>query len=282
MYLFLPYIYTYVFMLIRMIYLHKYAIHIYRIMVRRNPPPDRDKVKIASFRISEGEWFDFSEEADRQNVTATDVIKGAIRNFMAGDFVMPEPIKPAPETSTSGLGADIEGLVSTAVNTAIGKLSILGIDRVTEIARNEVELAVSPLSNDLLNLQAQLAEVKSDCDLTTEGIQRLIADAISKSSIATATAKKPHSPATKTASTGTTQPNPETMKMVGRLQKNPELKAKAEKGLAEGLGGKALCDWLFEQGYGANNNANAFNPSVGSVLKLAIEYLTSLENGVQG
>jgi hypothetical protein len=163
-------------------------------MVRRIPPTDREKTKVASFRISEGEWFDFSEEADRQNVTATDVIKGAIRNFMAGDFVLPEPIEPIPEASTSGLGADIESLVSTLVNTAVGKLSILGIDRVTEIARGEVELGLTPLSNDLMNLQAQLAEVKSDCDLTTEGIQRLIADAISKASIATTT-NKLHSPA---------------------------------------------------------------------------------------
>jgi hypothetical protein len=133
-------------------------------MVRRIPPADREKTKVASFRISEGEWFDFSEEADRQNVTATDVIKGAIRNFMAGDFVMPEPIELIPEASTFGVGADIEILVSTAVNTAIGKLSILGIDRVTEIARGEVELALSPLSNDLMNLQAQVTELTVNRD----------------------------------------------------------------------------------------------------------------------
>jgi hypothetical protein len=42
-----------------------------------------------------------------------------------------------------------------------------------------------PMFDDLLNLQSQLAEVKNDCDLTTEGIQRLIDNAIAKMSIGT-------------------------------------------------------------------------------------------------
>jgi hypothetical protein len=63
-----------------------------------------------------------------------------------------------------------------------------------------VDGAITPLSNDLVSLQSQLAEVKSDCDLTTEGIQRLIADAISKVSIATTTSKKPPSAAIRTVS----------------------------------------------------------------------------------
>jgi hypothetical protein len=171
-------------------------------MVRRNPPSDRSKVKVASFRISEGEWFDFSEEADRQNVTATDVIKGAIRNFMAGDFVLPEPIEPTPELSTSQIGsmADVERIVSTLVDTAMGRLSILGIDRVTEIARSEVELATAPMFDDLLNLQSQLAEVKNDCDLTTEGIQRLIDNAIAKISTTVSAAIETNPKASKSAS----------------------------------------------------------------------------------
>ena len=61
----------------------------------------------------------------------------------------------------------------------------LSIDRVTEIARSEVELVTAPIFDDLLNLQSQLAEVKNDCDLTTEGIQRLIDNAIAKMSIGT-------------------------------------------------------------------------------------------------
>jgi hypothetical protein len=247
-------------------------------MVRRSPPPDRDKVKIASFRISEGEWFDFSEEADRQNVTATDVIKGAIRNFMAGEFVMPEPIEPTPEPSSIGISADIESLVSTLVNTAIGKLSILGIDRVTEIARNEVDLALSPLSNDLLNLQSQLAEVKADCDLTTEGIQRLIADAISKVSTTTTPAKPSTTKKPLTQGGQSLAQEMEIQKWANRLKANPELKAAIEDGLDQGLTGKGLTEWVFSKGFGANENTKPFDSSVAARMRGAIEYLSGGEH----
>jgi hypothetical protein len=244
-------------------------------MVRRIPPTDREKTKVASFRISEGEWFDFSEEADRQNVTATDVIKGAIRNFMAGDFVMPEPIELIPEASTFGVSADIESLVSTAVNTAIGKLSILGIDRVTEIARNEVELALSPLSNDLMNLQSQLAEVKAD--LTTEGIRRLIADAISKASIATTSAKPSTTKKPLTQGGQSLAQEMEIQKWANRLKANTQLKAAIEEGLSQNLTGKGLTEWVFTKGFGANENTKPFDSSVAARMRGAIEYLNGVE-----
>jgi hypothetical protein len=266
--------YTYVLMSIRVIYLHKYTIHIYRVMVRRSPPPDRDKVKIASFRISEGEWYDFSEEADRQNVTATDVIKGAIRNFMAGNFVMPEPIELIPEASTFGVGADIESLVSTAVNTAMGKLSILSVDRVTEIARGEVELGLTPLSDDLVSLQSQLAEVKSDCDLTTEGIQRLIADAISKVSIATTTAKKP---TIKTALT-TTEPSKDIQAKINLLEDDPKLFARVKSGIEKELSNADLGQWLDDGGFRNTKDETYKNDSV-SRFRRAFEYMTSSQKG---
>jgi hypothetical protein len=247
-------------------------------MVRRIPPTDREKTKVASFRISEGEWFDFSEEADRQNVTATDVIKGAIRNFMAGDFVMPIEPEPTPETLNIGIGTDIESLVSTLVNTAVGKLSILGIDRVTEIARGEVELGLTPLSNDLVSLQSQLAEVKSDCDLATEGIQRLIADAISKASIAT-TAKKPQPTAIKTAS-ASGEPNNEVIKVANRLEREPALKSAVIDGLAAGHTGESLGQYLADNSF-LNSNGGKYTGASNSRFRLAIEYLNSLENGGQ-
>jgi hypothetical protein len=66
-------------------------------MVKRHPPLDRDKVKIASFRITEGEWFDFSQACEKEDLTATDILKGAIRNFLGGTFVMPPIIDPLPQ-----------------------------------------------------------------------------------------------------------------------------------------------------------------------------------------
>jgi hypothetical protein len=241
-------------------------------MVRRNPPLDRSKVKVASFRISEGEWFDFSEEADHQNVTATDVIKGAIRNFMAGYFVMPEPIEPTPEPSSIGIGGDIESLVSTAVDTAMGKLSILGIDRVTEIAMNEVELAMSPLSNDLLNLQAQVTELTANRD-NWDDMRADVAD-LREQLTQLATAKKPHSPATKTAS----EPSDVIRRVMNRLEAEPELKARISEGVANGLAGAALGEWLADGGFW-NKSGKTYEGASLSQFRAAIEHLSSLENG---
>jgi hypothetical protein len=112
-------------------------------MVRRTPPTDRNKVKIASFRISEGEWFDFSEEADRQNVTATDVIKGSIRLFMAGTLELPEPPETQPELPPYA-GS---------------------VDDIKEIARAEarslIDQAINPLGSEVAYLRECMAGVAS-------------------------------------------------------------------------------------------------------------------------
>jgi hypothetical protein len=151
---------------------------------------------------------------------------------------------------------------------------------IEEIVRRYVDKANESIIDDLLNLQAQVTELTANRN-NGDDLRAEFADLREQLTqlITIPTAKKSHIPAIKTASIGVTLPNPETMKMVGRLQRNPELRAMAEKGLAEGLRGKNLCNWLFEQGYGANDNTNAFNSSVASVLNLAIEHLDSLKNG---
>jgi hypothetical protein len=149
---------------------------------------------------------------------------------------------------------------------------------IEEVVRRYVDKANESIIDNLLNLQAQVTELTANRDNWND-LRADVADLREQlRQLTTTMAKKPQ-PIAKAASIGVTQPNPETMKMVGKLQRNPELRAVAEKGLAEGLKGKALCNWLFEQGYGANENTNAFNSSVASVLNLAIEHLKSLKNG---
>jgi hypothetical protein len=112
-------------------------------MVRRTPPTDRNKVKIASFRITEGEWFDFSEEADRQNVTATDVIKGSIRLFMAGVLELPEPPEPQPDLPPYAGSVDDIKEIATAE------------------ARSLIDQAINPLVSEVAYLRECLAGVAS-------------------------------------------------------------------------------------------------------------------------
>jgi hypothetical protein len=134
---------------------------------------------------------------------------------------------------------------------------------IEELVRSYVDKAVTPLSNEYVQKNSW-DDLRADVADLRDQLTQLLT-----------TSKKPQPATIKTASTSSLQPNPETMKMVRRLQGNPKLRAAAEKGLAEGLAGKALCDWLFTQGYGANENANVFNPSVASNFRLAIEHLNT-------
>jgi hypothetical protein len=130
-------------------------------MIKRTPPSDRDKVKIASFRISEGEWYDFSEEADRQNVTATDVIKKAIRNFMAGDFAMPAPVEPpVKESGKEWTATEIERVVSTA--------GYIRIDETRSIVATAIDEAIAPIQLDLAELLGQVDELRVSIEGKTQ------------------------------------------------------------------------------------------------------------------
>jgi hypothetical protein len=82
---------------------------------------DRDKLKIASFRTTDRVWADFTSAANKIGLTATDVIKAAMEQFIAGEYV------PSINTGTytavntqSGITRDeIQQLIDTAVSTAI-------------------------------------------------------------------------------------------------------------------------------------------------------------------
>jgi hypothetical protein len=189
---------------------------------------------------------------------------------------------------------------------------------IEELVRSYVEKAITPLSNeyvqknswddlraDVADLRSQLTELKTDNDMTAASIKRLIAEAISKASIdthtdfdpaaiqiyidqqidklraqITAIGAKPASIATTTAKTHNDgSPSREVLTVVNRIIADPGLKILAEAALANGLKGKALIDYLFEKGYGANNNSKPFDSSVGSRFQPAIKYLNSINNG---
>jgi hypothetical protein len=124
------------------------------------------------------------------------------------------------------------------------------------------------LRADVADLREQLAEVKTDCDLTTEGVQRLIAEAI-------ATTGNP-SQKTKT-STATGDVNHEVWKVANRLEREPELKAAVINGLAAVDTGAKLGQYLADNGF-FNSKGGTYSESSANRFRLAIEYL----NGGQG
>jgi hypothetical protein len=147
-------------------------------MIKRTQPLDRDKVKIASFRITEGEWFDFTEAADRQNITATDVIKGAIQLFMDGLLELPNLnyVSTAINTSASVDDGEIQTLIDSAIEQAltpikellstarVGTHTDLTADGVQAAIDTAIERAIAPISIDLAELLGQVDELRGNLD----------------------------------------------------------------------------------------------------------------------
>jgi hypothetical protein len=153
-----------------------------------------------------------------------------------------------------------------------------------ERALEPVMVLIDTQAQDLLSIHTQLAEVKNDCDLTTEGIQRLIADAISKVSIdqktaATKETKQPKTPPTtkKTQAVSTGEISPDVLVTVKRLKANPQLLKDVTEGVSQGLVGKGLGLFLAQRGF-TNKIGEALDPATLSRLKKAVEHINS---GVQ-
>lgn len=71
---------------------------------------DRNKQKIASFRINEGDWADFTAHAQKNGFTATDILKSAMAQYITGSF---DPVSTT--VSTVRLDDRIQEIVDTAL-----------------------------------------------------------------------------------------------------------------------------------------------------------------------
>lgn len=74
---------------------------------------DRQKSKIASFRVKESDWADFTAVAEQNGLTATDILKSAMAQYVVGTF---DPNTPSVSTKLS------DKLVIDTVSTAIAPL----------------------------------------------------------------------------------------------------------------------------------------------------------------
>jgi hypothetical protein len=230
----------------------------------KKEPDDRNKLKIASFRTTDGDWFDFSQAAESNGLTATDVLKACMVEYLQGTYTpvinTPVSMRLQAAQGNDDLRAEVEHL-----RECLAKMATTDY---VERALEPVMLAIDTQSQDL-------AAVRSDCDLTTEGIQRLITDALAKVSIATtATAKKPHSPAIRTASIAE-EPNKDIQAKINLLKNDPRLLARLKSGIKRGLDNAGLGQWLDDGGFRNTKDETYKNDSI-SRFKRAFEYL---ENG---
>jgi hypothetical protein len=242
----------------------------------KKEPDDRSKLKIASFRTTDGDWFDFSQVAESNGFTATDVLKACMVDYQAGTY--------SPSVNTP---------VSMRLQSAQG----LSAEDARAIADSAIEQALAPIREQLSN-----ARVGTHTDLTADGVQffvdRAIEKAIAPISIDLAellgqvdklrgSVNGKSQSKSRTSATTTGQTDTEVMKLAKRLQADPDgLQMSVRAGIAEGLGGKALCEFLFEYGHGANNGSKPFDSSVAGRFIKAIAYLdeqeTTAESPPQG
>jgi hypothetical protein len=146
-------------------------------------PDEQDKAKrqAYSFNFPPDKKEKFAALARSMNRPMAWLLLEAIDRMIEGGGTYPTnpPQMPSP------IDDDVlKAYVSKADMSEVLERYIQEID-IGNVCAEYVAKATAPMFDDLLNLQSQLAEVKNDCDLTTEGIQRLIDNAIAKMSIGT-------------------------------------------------------------------------------------------------
>jgi hypothetical protein len=78
---------------------------------------DPNALKLASFRTKEGIWAEFCQKAETMNLTATDVLKAAMDQFIAGEYD-PRVYVPSRHNDNVLTRDDVLEIVTTAINTS--------------------------------------------------------------------------------------------------------------------------------------------------------------------
>lgn len=142
------------------------------IMTVDKPAKDPNALKIASFRTKEGVWAEFCQKAELIGLTATDVIKAAMEQFIAGEYT-PSSVKTLVRhdnhTDNVLTRDEIVDIVNTAINTAISTeqinssvmtvISTLSLPSHDDVSTT-VNTAFDQFTEELARLDAEVEEVK--------------------------------------------------------------------------------------------------------------------------
>jgi hypothetical protein len=115
------------------------------IMTVSKPAKDPNALKIASFRTKEGVWTEFCQKAESIGLTATNVIKAAMEQFINGDY---SPYSRHTAVSTNDVHHDsvlTHDDVIEIVNTAVNTLSLSNHDDVMTRINDAIDNRVLPL-----------------------------------------------------------------------------------------------------------------------------------------
>jgi hypothetical protein len=130
------------------------------IMTGTKPVKDPNALKIASFRTKEGVWANFCQKAESIGLTATDVIKAAMEQFINGDY-SPYSIHTAVSTNTVHhdnviTHSDVLEIVNTAVSTLPNTIAV------EELVKTKTEPLADLLAELETYTQSQFAAVRDE------------------------------------------------------------------------------------------------------------------------
>ena len=114
---------------------------------------DPNALKLASFRTKEGIWAEFCQKAESINLTATDVLKAAMDQFISGEYD-PRVYIPSRRNDDQLSRHDVVDIVNGIVAETLAKLDPLSNAAVTTVIN-----AMSLPSNDDVNTRIK-AEVE--------------------------------------------------------------------------------------------------------------------------
>ena len=153
----------------------------------------QNKLKIASFRTTDGAWAEFTAAARAIGLTATDVLKAAMEQFVAGEYspAVNTGISTGVSTSPSISREEIQQLIDTAVSTAISMQSRhddmgigMGMQMITrEEIQSLINTAISTPVNTGLDRTSVEEMIRYEIETTSTRIDRVEVEVLIEQSI---------------------------------------------------------------------------------------------------
>ncbi len=132
---------------------------------------DPNALKLASFRTKEGIWAEFCQKAESINLTATDVLKAAMDQFINGEYD-PRIYVPSRQHHDGISRNDAVDIVNSAIADTLAKLepsneAVLTVINTLSLPSNDdvstaINTAIDRVNDRLAELEAEVERLKSE------------------------------------------------------------------------------------------------------------------------